>query len=265
MAKQKKFKKMQLPKGLENTRDIILKKLPGIIASAVFIVLAWVVVTAFLERSDYFRVRSVEAKGAADISLISIRSELLKHYKDKNIFKIDVSYIARSLEPKYPDAKDIIVKRVLPDKLFIDLKFRKPAALLGNGQYYPVDREGVILVNMDPLKMRDLPIITGVDIRLAGKAHKKNESKGLQAALELIDEIKKKRFLDRYHVRLFDASDRKSLSFYLGDGGPAVIIGYENFEDRLDVLKDVLMDPRLILDKINYIDIRFKDVAVSTK
>ncbi len=265
MARQKKFKKMQIPKALKGAKDFLLKRLAGISVIIVFIILAWVLIAAFLERSDYFKIKSVEYNPAAEASLISIRNELLRHYKDNNIFKVNLKYIAKGLEPQYPDAKDIVVKRVLPDRLFVDLRFRKPVALLTNGQYHPVDRDGVILVNMDPMKMKDLPRIKGVDVKLAGRPHKKNESKGLDAALNLIDEIKKARFLEKYHVRLIDASDIKSLLFYLGDGGPAVVVGYEDLKERLNTLKDTLRDPRLILERIDYIDVRFKDVAISPK
>lgn len=265
MARQKKNRKLQVPKAIETARNFLIKKMAVIIIAVVFILLTWVLTSAFLQRSDYFRVTSIEARGAAETSLMSIRSDLLRHYKDSNIFKVDLKYIADSLEPKYPDAKYIIVKRMLPDKLLVDMKFRKPVAILGNGQNYPVDGEGVILVNMDPSKLKDLPVINGVDIKLVGRPHKRNQSKSLESAIKLADTIKKSGFLKKYRVRLIDASDIKNLSFYLGEGGPAVIIGYENFEDRLDLLRDILKRERLILDKINYIDIRFKDIAISPK
>ena len=265
MGKQRKFKKIQMPKAVSGAKELILQKAAGIIVLVVSIVLIWVLIKAFLERSDYFRLRSVDAKGASEMSLISIRSGLLRSYKDVNIFKINLSAIAKSLEPRYPDAKDIIIKRALPDKLLIELNFRKPVAILSNGHNYPVDREGVILVNRDPAKLGDLPVIKGVDLKYALKVHSKNESRNLSAALQLLDEIKKARFLDKYSVRVIDASDIKSLSFYLGEGGPTVIVGYENLSERLSVLKDTLRDPRLVLDKINYIDVRFKDVAINPK
>lgn len=265
MAKQKKFKKMQFPKALEGARESMLKKIPAVIVIAVFLVLAWMLAAAFFERSDYFKLKSVEARGASEKSLISIRSSILRNYKDTNIFKINLKFIAKGLEPSFPDAKYIVVKRVLPDKILIDLNFRKPFAILTNGQSYPIDREGVILVNRDISRFRDLPSIKGVDVRLAGKFHKKNESKSLESALNLIDEIRKARFLDKYGIRIIDASDEKSLSFYLGEGGPLVIIGYENYKDRLSALRDTLRDPRLVLESINYIDVRFRDVAISPK
>ena len=265
MKKQKKFKKMQMPKALEGFKEYLAKRMAVIVVSAVSMTLAWVLITAFLERSDYLRLKGIDAKGAAEESLVGIKSDLLKQYKDRNIFKINLAAIASSLEPKYPDANQIIIKRVLPDKLLVDLKFRKPVALLGNGQVYPIDREGVILVNINSMKLREFPIIKGIDPRLAGKPHKKNESRNLLIALGLLDEIKRARFLEKYKVQLIDASDIKSLSFSLAEGGPVVIIGYEDFKERLNILRDTLRDPRLILDKINYIDVRFKDVAISPK
>ena len=142
MKKQKKFKKMQMPKALEGFKEYVGKRITLIIVSVVSIILAWVLIKAFLERSDYFRIRSVDAKGATESSLTGLRSDILRQYKDINIFKVNLSAIVSSIEPKYPDASQIAVRRVLPDKLMIDLRFRKPVALLSNGQVYPIDREG---------------------------------------------------------------------------------------------------------------------------
>jgi len=258
MAKQKKFKKIQMPK---------VKKMQwiGMIVFIIFIASAWLLTKAFLERSDYFRLRSVESKGAADRSLIVVRDEVLANYRGKNIFRIDLRAIAVSLEPRYPDAKDIVVKRVLPDKLFIGLNFRKPVAILSNGRNFPVDRDGVILVNRDLSSMGDLPVIKGVEAKYAGRFRKGCESGNLKAALELVDIIKRTKFLDRYRIKTLDASDMRSMSFALGEGGPMIIIGYENLKERLDALRDTLRDPRLVLDSISYIDVRFKDIAISPK
>ena len=258
MARQKKFKKMQMPK-VPRVQWI------GLLVFIAFMISAWLLITAFLDRSDYFRLRSVESRGAAQMSLLVIKNEILTNYKNRNIFKIDIKAIAAGLEPRYPDAKDIIVKRRLPDKLLVELNFRNPVAMLSNGRNYPVDDEGVVLVNRDSSKLGELPVIKGIDTKYAGRFRKRCESKNLLAALELRGEIKKARFLDKYKVRTFDASDMRSMSFVLGEGGPMIIIGYENLRDRLQALHDTLRDPRLVLDSISYIDVRFKDVAISPK
>lgn len=258
MAKQKKFKKIQMPK-------VRKTQLMGVVVIAAFIISAWFLAAAFLDRSDYFRLRFVEPKGAAQSSLAAIRNETLANHKGKNIFRIDLKAIAAGLEPRYPDAKEIIVTRALPDKLCINLNFRKPVAILNNGRNLPVDRDGVILVNRDISILGDLPVIKGIDAKYAGRFRKKCESRNLKAALELVEIINKTKFLDRYNVRTLDASDMRSMSFALGEGGPMVIIGYENLKERLDALHDTLRDPRLVLDSISYIDVRFKDIAISPK
>lgn len=258
MAKQKKFKKIQMSK-VQKMQWI------GVIVFIIFIVSAWLLTTAFLGRSDYFRLRYVEPKGAADRSLIVVRNEILADYKDKNIFKIDLKAIASGLEPRYPDAKDIVVKMVLPDKLSISLSFRKPVAILSSGRNFPVDSDGVILVNRDLSRLGDLPVIKGVDAKYAGRFRKRCESRNLKAALELVDVIKRTKFLDRYRIKTLDASDIRSMSFTLGEGGPMIIVGYENLKERFEALHDALRDPRLVLDSISYIDVRFKDIAISPK
>ena len=100
MARQKKFKKTQIPKAMADAKEFILQRMAGLLVLIVFIALTWVLLTAFLERSDYFKLKSVDAKGASEISLIFIRSEILKHYRDNNIFKINLKAIANSLEPR---------------------------------------------------------------------------------------------------------------------------------------------------------------------
>ncbi len=258
MAKQKKFKKMRMPK-VQKMHWV------GAVISTIFIVSSWLLVTAFLARSDYFKLRSVETSGAAERSLLSARNEILAGYKGENIFKIDLKAIASGLEPKYPDAKEIAVKRILPDTLTIELNFRRPVAMLSNGRNFPVDRDGVILVNRDLSNLGDLPVIKGVNPKYAGRFRKKCESANLKAALELIEVINRTRFLDKYRVRVLDASDMRSMSFALGESGPTIIIGYEHLKDRLEALHDTLRDPRLVLDSISYIDVRFKDIAISPK
>ena len=74
MAKQKKFKKIQVPK----------VQWVGIAVFIVFVVSAWLLITAFLGRSDYFKLRSVEFKGATDKSLAAAKNEILACQNIKN-------------------------------------------------------------------------------------------------------------------------------------------------------------------------------------
>ena len=42
-------------------------------------------------------------------------------------------------------------------------------------------------------------------------------------------------------------------------------IGCEDFKDRLETLRRTLKDPRLALDRVEYIDLRFGDAVIGPK
>ena len=266
MRRQKRFKKIRLPLLLEDLKEKILKKIIIGLVIVLFFIISLVLAKAFLYRSDYFRLRAVETKDVSTRQNISspANGELLKSYKDRNIFDINIKGIAQSLETLYPDAKDIIVRRVLPDKIVIDLSFRKPVALVGDTKYRPVDEEGFVLTNADARSMKGLPVITGVDIKNEAKQGKRgHEYRNLKTALDLLKEISKSRF-PTDNIDTIDAGDVNNMTLHLKDG-LEVRIGCENFKERLNRFKKMMRDPRLVVDRIKYVDLRFKDAVIGPK
>jgi cell division septal protein FtsQ len=266
MRRQKAFKKIKLPSFFEGIRDIMLKKMINVLVAAILLFVVFLLAKAFLYRSDYFRLRAVETKNSFldQRTIFSINNQLLTTYKNRNVFGIKLKNIAESLQRSYPDAKEVVVRVVLPDKLAVDLKFRRPVAMVRNGKYYAIDEEGFVLPSVDVAPLKDLPVIEGIDIRYDEKKGKKSSSMNLRLALELLKNIKEARFMAGYGVSAINASDAESLSFYLRNG-VEVRIGPENFKERLDILGKMLKDPRLLIDKIKYIDLRFRDVIIGPK
>lgn len=265
MAK-KGFKKMKfgVPPFAEAVREFISRQMGNLAVVAVFLFVVVLCAQAFFYRSDYFRVRSVQARGFADQRLsASIASDLLKAYRNRNIFQVDTAALAASLQKRYTDAKYIIVKRDLPDRLAVFAYFRRPFALVNCSRLYPVDEEGIVVWNAKPAALGGLMVINGVEIG-PRSAPGTREGKGLKLALDLLREMNKAKFLAAYGPASISAGDAKNLSFYLKNG-VEVRIGYEKFKERLALLKKVLRDPRLLLDKIKYIDLRFTDVAIGPR
>ena len=263
MKRQKRFKGLKVPSFLEGLKKMVVKKTAAIVVILIFLSLVLLLTKAFLYRSDYFRLRSVgvkdnflEPKAGTYIS-----SQLFNLYKGRNIFRIDLKGIAESLEVTYPDAKEMTVRIALPDKIVVYMKFRKPVAFVRNTKLYPVDEEGYVLPSFDVGSIKDLPVIDGVRLRYDEKRGKKSSSGNLKVALDLLRELKKAKFLKNYGANRIDARDLENLSFYLASG-IEVRIGPENFKDRLETLSRTLKDPRLVMDKIKYIDLRFKDVVI---
>lgn len=265
MAKQKR--KIQMPPVIENASAWLFKVAANMAVFALFIIVAAVLVQAFLYRSDYFRLNAVETKDTAIGSATAsyINNQVLNLYRGRNIFTVDLKAVSAALRSRFPDAKEIVVRIALPDKIVINMQFRRAAALVKSGRLYPVDEEGVILVNANEALFKFLPVIEGIDIRPGERGAKRGNSyRNLRITLDLIREIKKAKFMAGYGVASINARDIKMLSFALKNG-VHVRIGFENFRQRLDTLKKVLDDPRMVMDRIDYIDVRFKDVVIGPR
>lgn len=265
MKRQKKIKniKIKWPPLTENFKDYLVKRLSVLIGALMLFAVIALTMNAILHKSAYFRVKAVEIKDALiDKTLvISLSGDLLKSYKGKNIFDIDIKELSGSLGAVYPEARRLAVKRVLPDKIVINLNLKRPIAIIGNANPHPVDDEGYLLPNIDARYLKDLPTVTGVSIGGEEKRTRRSESRNLRVAIELIKAIKEAKFLSGYGVATVDASNIKDLSFYLRNG-LEVKIGCENLKERLGVLRATLRDPRLVLEKIKYIDVRFENVII---
>ncbi|MCX5685978.1 MAG: cell division protein FtsQ/DivIB [Candidatus Omnitrophica bacterium] len=267
MKRQKKFKKSKPFPMLSGLKAAMLEKSAPLAVLVIFVLVIFILARAFLTRSDYFRLRTVEAKSPASETgmMPSIKyDQLLNLYKGRNIFTINLKSIVRFFEDAYPDAKEIRAYIVLPDKIVVSLRCRWPAAFLKGERAYIIDDEGYILSGMYTSSLKNLPVIEGISTRQGERVGRKFTSGNLKTALELLKEIKKAKFLTKYGVARISAQDPKNLSFFLA-GGIEVRIGSENFKDRLKVLEKTIKDPRMVLDRIDYIDVRFEDAVIGPK
>ncbi|MDD5496256.1 MAG: cell division protein FtsQ/DivIB [Candidatus Omnitrophica bacterium] len=263
MGRQKRSKKakLKLPVFFEDLKAIIVKKLIAALVVAVFILVLIFLVKAFLGGSSYFDLKQVEVNGLSEMEPSNrVNVEILDAYRGKNIFKINLKTLASYLQGRYPNAKHVTVMRDLPDKLSVSFYFRKPVALLSDAGYCPVDDEGFIVSNLDPSAVKDLPSISGV---YTGLNTRSIESRNLKSALELLKEIKKARYMSRYKISRIDAGDPKAMSFYINE--LEIRIGNENLKERLERFRKLLKDPRLAIDRVRYVDLRFDDVVIGPR
>ncbi len=267
MGRQKGFKKIKLPAAIEGLKEAIIKKAASIVVLFIFLIVLFLLGRAYLYRSDYFRLRAVETKDAFldHKSILMINSQLLNLYKGRNIFTINLNYIASGLWRTYPDAKDITVSIALPDKLVVSMKLRRPVALIKGTKLYPIDEEGFVLPSVDPSSLSGLPVIGGVSIGYGERrGQTRSASRNLRLALELLRVVKESRFAMEHIVTGVNAQDARNLLLFLKDG-PEVRIGCEEFKERLETLRRTLKDPRLALDRVEYIDLRFGDAVIGPK
>lgn len=264
MGRFKKLKKLKTFEMNSKARDAIISKTTTVLVAAVFLVFAIMLVKAFIQKSDYFRLRGVDVKASFldPRAASSISRQVFNSYRYRNVFNINLKYIAQNIQNSYGDVRDVVVGISLPGRLVISLKLRRPVALIKSGKFYPVDEDGVILPGGSRVEaLNDLPVIDGLDIRAINS---RLTRKNLSLTLELLGEIRRSRALSGFGVSSISVYDPRNMSFCLKNG-VEIRIGQENFRERLDLLGKALRDPRLVLDNVKYIDVRFKDIIVGPK
>jgi len=226
-------------------------------------VLAVIVVAALAVRnSRYFKLEDIRVDDKSCATSLEAGS-LLEIYKGRNIFDIGMGALASRIESTYPAIKKAVVKRILPNRLEIDIIPRFPVAKIKDRRgYFPIDGTGMVL--SPDIKSGSLPVIIGFSMWRLPKAGERLKNEQLEKALRLIDVINEASFSQDYGITTVDARSGRNLSFYL-DSGIEVKIGGEDFFGRLKRLKETLKDADLDKDNIKYIDLRFKDVVIGPK
>lgn len=219
--------------------------------------------------SDYFMVKTIDVKLHGEDALL--RSFSLGEVTDevtstRNIFFIDLDTLKEKMEVSHREFKDIVVRRLLPNKLVVYANLRNAIAQIRSDRYYLVDKEGVLLPDVKNFPDPDLPIIAGIGINLAKVPSVSNftkfEREKLDRALGLIKDIDSIEGLSRHRLKMVDVTDPGNVSFFLVESNIEIKIGYTDFHDRLLVLVTVLEQLGSDIDEFKYIDLRFEDPII---
>ena len=220
--------------------------------------------------SEYFMIKEVVVKvsdedgSVKELSLNKIADEEIV---GASIFFIDLKDLKEKIELVHPEFKNVVVRRMLPNKLIARALLRKGVAQIRSDRYYSVDREGVLLPDVKNFPDKHLPIITGIGINLA-KAQASSLSRfdkdRLEKALNLIREIRLVEDLQGFKLKVVDITDPGSLSFYFDEVNVEIKIGNADFHNRLKVLATVLSQFSSDIDEYKYIDLRFEDPIVGS-
>lgn len=226
----------------------------------------------FAKRSDFFRIKDVL------ISSASGRGINLSYLKGRNILTIDLQKEEQRISQWYPDYMQIRLVRILPDRMFAYCIKRKPVAYVKLNRYFYVDQNAALFDADTMEEPSDVPIISGLDMRINLKLGKKY--KELYGAVDIIKEIKNNKALKDSRIKMIDVSDAENISFIIipfsitavntkaqspFDNSLQIRIGKEFIKDKINILSSLLAQAKNDWENINYIDLRFKDPVIKFK
>ena len=249
------------------------KKIKFIIVRVFFVlslgilVVPVVLVRNFLKESDLFIVKEVITNIDISSGDSQGNSKTLKEVVNKkSIFSVDIEYIAEELRKNYPEYKGVLVYRRFPDTLYVEYIERIPfVKIIISGASWILDKNFVVISRLDQDNddaMLTLYPLLPKGLRVAkGKALALPYSSGI---VSLVEELIALGFLGDYAIDSLYAYSRNEISFDLE--GIAIKVGDGHYNKKLSLLKSLIL-PRFIhdLDKLEYIDLRFKDYVVGYK
>jgi len=214
-----------------------------------------------LKHSKIFMVKEV----LYDPSLEFIRAKLVSSLVGRNLFAIDAKKIHHQLEMQYPQIANLRVVKRFPSQILIIAKQRLPFSQVAFGHdTVIVDQTGVALTISSALD-KSMPVIIGIkNTKIKITLGHIIQDKNLWLGLRLIKLFQKMPVLSRYKITQIDVSNPSQIYIFLLENFK-VIVDNENTDRKLRILSLLLSEGKLELNKINYIDLRFKEPILGKK
>ena len=210
----------------------------------------------WMYHSSLFRINSVHITGCQRISKEEMRN-LANVDIHSNILAIDADKIGRTLET-HPWVKQAVVRKELPDRLYIRIVEKQPVALLQDNGLYYVDKEGVIIARTNLAENMDYPIITGLKkgdlLSDSERVGHLRELLPLLYAKKNVEDVLPARNISEIHI-----DPRMGLVLHTVDGRFPIRMGMGDMAKKFRRLEMVLYDLYLkeAYNSVSYVDCEY--------
>jgi cell division protein FtsQ len=216
-----------------------------------------------LYHSPRFDVAITEINGLQNISqnqvLVKI-SELQQ--PDRNLMRLDLDRLRHSLE-LIPWVKTVVVRRVLPDKLMIDIEEREPVAFARVAQgTLLIDGEGILLENNpENLSQPDFPVILGMESGYVPEVLRRNRER-IALYQQLMRSLNRggaglSRDLSEVHLQ-----DPGNVSVILNGDTVLVYLGRDGFQEKFRRYLAASKELKKKYRNLDSVDLRYRDQVV---
>ncbi len=197
----------------------------------------WVYVR--LLEDPFFQVREVEIVGCRKIEEEALRSLALKEGM-ANLFAIRLKEVAKRVE-SHPWIDHVVVRKVFPNKIVIQVGERKPIAILQLDELYYIDAEGTIFSSVENGDGYNYPFLTGLT-RQALEREPEETKVLLTKALEFLRISEKEKFSPLKEVSEIHMEKPFGIECFTKAEGIGVRLGKDHFGEKLRRLSVIWSD-----------------------
>ncbi len=216
-----------------------------------------------LYHSPRFDIAITEINGLQQISQnqVLLKISELAH-PDRNLVRFDLDRLRRNLK-LIPWVKTAVVRRVLPDKLIVDIEEREPVAFARVRQgTLLIDEEGTLLEH-DPQKLSraDFPVILGMESGYAPEILRRNRER-IALYLKLVRALNRggaglSRDLSEVHLQ-----DPGNVSVILNGDSVLVYLGRDGFQTKFRRFLAASRELKKKYRNLDSVDMRYRDQLV---
>lgn len=181
-----------------------------------------------------------------------------------SIFRVDLAATARVFEQRYPTAEVERVERILPNRLRVILRSRRPVAQLNcSGIFYAVSEEGKVISRGAAAPHPDLPVLILEGVR--GPARFGQDLGGAEfwRASDLLAAIRRDGGIAGQKVSKVQVKGPDL--FLLLDSGLEIRFSSERMWAGWQRLGELIPQRPQVLAEARYIDLRFEDPVIAPK
>jgi cell division protein FtsQ len=210
-------------------------------------------------RSPFFQVKEIRVDGCDRIHKNRVIE--FSDLKGKNILSLNLREVARRVKQERW-IEQVVVKRVLPDRVEICLRERQAVVLINLDTIYLVDGKGMIFRKVRSGEYFDLPVFTGLSREYLQRDPKKSNQL-IQQAIALVYLVNERIGLSQDKISEIHIDPDIGFSLFVGKIATQFKLGFSDFHEKLELYKKV----REIMDKERMprvIDLRYKDKILVT-
>ena len=213
-------------------------KLMVVGTALVFVSLLFVFSYDFLTQCDYFKAEELMVNGTHRLT----QNQVLQQANiatGVNIFSVNLSMVRKRLLA-HSWIEDAEVRRDLPSGINIRVKEQEPLAVLDLGRKFIINTHGEIFKEMDKADHCNLPMISGLEF---SDINVKGESRSIpfDSVMKILGLGQKPESVLPYSlIKKIHVDREMGLSIYAFDNIREIKIGYNNYQDKYAMLKDVL-------------------------
>ncbi len=206
------------------------------------IVISGIVISRFILSTSYFQIKEIQVEGREELS----EETILKWANIPlyiSIFQLNLEAVKKRISSK-PKVKKVIIKRLLPSRVLIQIKERKPYAyLIYKKMLFEVDEDGVVIGKAKELQ--DLPEINGVSTL--------SDEERIKTGIKIV------KYAQEVGVN-FAEVNMENIDNILGylSGGIKVYLGKGTYLKYLSYLPPIFAEKK----RIKYVDLRFNRQVV---